>query len=1481
MENHPANEFRNWTVLSLQERARGLGLNYQGLSKEPLIDLLVSASQVTSSQVANGHAPETAALTTKSQWLVWYEEEMAALGSIVTQEYQLEAANMAKQRQAAMEAERGQNITWGESRRNRETLRVTRKEFKPFNEETGDVEGFFQDFEQQCALLDVPTSDWMRVLVGLLEGGAAEAYRTLDAQRNRDYDIVKQTILDYYAVTPDSHRAQFRDLPCTAGGSFRMYAHKMSRACQRWLEAESAFTVDDILQAFLKEQFYTKCPQEIREWVRERKPPTLNGAAALADEALTIKPQWRRLLDNKPQSNPAPRPPPVIYGPQPIRRPMTTMPTNPGAPQFRPRYGGISERKCYGCGQPGHLQSSCPSRNRRELRPFPPPPGHLVHSILPEEEFPPPPPEWTTEPCITETPPGLYGIQSLAKSYPEQRQRHLQDVFIDGYKVTGFRDTGAFLTIADPRVVRPEAIHQGPGIPIALAGGTRKYIQKAAVHLDYGYGERLCWIGVMGGLPADVLLGNDIGELQCHFVGAVTRNQAAQAQRISDFTVEQHPGPPTELVRATSTASTLRDFWDREEFRQEIEGDPTLAAIKLRAETGQEGENGDRITRDKGLYYRYVEARGGVNPEATTRQLIVPQKYRLQLLQLAHDIPLSGHQGRKRTEKRITHNFYWPGVSQSVVRYCRTCDVCQRMRHPGARHKVPLQSLPIIEEPFQRVAVDIIGPLAHPSRTGKRFILTVVDYATRYPEAVALSSITAMKVAEALVTIFTRVGFPSEILSDQGTQFMSDLVQSLWHTCGVRAIRTTPYHPQTNGLCERFNGTLKNMLRAFADTERDWEQYLPHLLFAYREVPQESTGFSPFELLYGRKVRGPLTLLKEYWEGEITDTGVPVIPYVLEFRDRLTRLTTLAKEHLQQAQYRQKTWYDRKARTREFIEGQQVLMINAVPANKLQATWDGPYRVIRKLNDTNYVIAMDPSGRRQKTVHINMLKEYHDRSLPVLAICCPPSDKEGDDSLPDLLHLSRAGGTLNQVPLGLHLSDIQKDDILALLGPRASAFSSAPGRTTLTSHHVETQGQRPIQQAPYRVPEAVRDMIKSELADMKQLGIIRPSQSPWASPVVLVPKKDGTTRFCVDYRRLNDATKSDAYPMPRIDDLLDRLASARFVTTLDLSKGYWQIPLTENARERSAFITPFGLFEFLGMPFGMKNAPATFQRLVDRLLEQCQDFACAYLDDIAIFSTSWEEHLKHLGIVLDHILAAGLTIRPDKCQLGMAEVQYLGHRVGGGTLRPEPAKVEAISNWPTPQTKKQVLAFLGTASYYRKFVSHFSALAKPLNDLTRKNMPRMVKWAPACEEAFTALKTALTTAPVLAAPDYKRRFLVQTDASTYGIGAVLSQIDAAGHEHPVAFISRKLLDREVAYATIEKECLAIVWALKKLQPYLYGRDFTIVTDHNPLTWLNRVSGDNGRLLRWSLSLQPYSFSIQYKRGSQHQNADGLSRQEEP
>ena len=273
--------------------------------------------------------------------------------------------------------------------------------------------------------------------------------------------------------------------------------------------------------------------------------------------------------------------------------------------------------------------------------------------------------------------------------------------------------------------------------------------------------------------------------------------------------------------------------------------------------------------------------------------------------------------------------------------------------------------------------------------------------------------------------------------------------------------------------------------------------------------------------------------------------------------------------------------------------------------------------------------------------------------------------------------------------------------------------------------------------------------------------------------MVLVKKKDGSLRFCIDYRRLNEKADLDAYPMPRIEELIDRLGGAQYLTTIDLVRGYWQVPMADKAKELTAFVTPYGLFQFKVMPFGLNGAPATFQRLMDRVTHGMSEYTAANLDDLAAYSATWKDHLEHVRQVLVRLRESGLTAKHDKCQFGMKHCRYLGYVVGGGEVRPELAKVEEVKKWKRPRTKKEVRMFWGLSGYYRSFIPQYSVIAAVLTDLTRKDRPKLVRWTEECEEAFEKLKEVLCNDPVLKIPDYSREFTVQTDASDREMGAVL------------------------------------------------------------------------------------------------------------
>ena len=423
---------------------------------------------------------------------------------------------------------------------------------------------------------------------------------------------------------------------------------------------------------------------------------------------------------------------------------------------------------------------------------------------------------------------------------------------------------------------------------------------------------------------------------------------------------------------------------------------------------------------------------------------------------------------------------------------------------------------------------------------------------------------------------------------------------------------------------------------------------------------------------------------------------------------------------------------------------------------------------------------------------------------------------------------------------------------------------------------IDTGSSEPIAQKPYRAPLTKRKMIEEEVASMLKMGIIRPSSSPWASPVTLVPKKDGTTRFCIDYRKLNAVTKKDRYPLPRIQDIFDQLEGAKIFSTLDLKSGYWQIPMHENSIEKTAFICHLGLFEFLMMPFGCANCPSKFQRALTKVLSGLIGKICMlYIDDIVIYGKDERSHARNLQLVFDRLRKAGLKLKPSKCHFGATETKLLGYVVGKDGIKPDHEKVCAIRDLPNPKTVTEVQSFLGMTGYYRQCMAGYAKISEPLVALTRKANPFV--WGASEQTAFDDLKLVLMSEHVMAHPRVGVPYKLYTDACNYAVGAILVQTDNNGIERVIQYISHQLKGSQRKWATIEKEAYAVVYALKKLRPYLYGADFTVYTDHKPLTCLFTKEMNNTKIQRWAVLLAEFGATIQYRKGKNNIRADMLSR----
>ena len=991
-------------------------------------------------------------------------------------------------------------------------------------------------------------------------------------------------------------------------------------------------------------------------------------------------------------------------------------------------------------------------------------------------------------------------------------------------------------------------------------------------------------------------------------------------------------------IDASLTSSCLDFDLTHSELASMQHNDPTLSKYFDRVGDPPKIYNGS-----KKISKCYFELRNCVlvrvfscNDEDTV-QIIVPKNLRAKLLSLAHDKPFSAHMGIRRTFYRLTLAFYWPGISGDVTKYCKSCVVCLKSKPKGRTPKAPLQISPVFDRPFHKCAIDLIGPLPI-SSSKNRFVLTLIDYTTRWVEAVPLKETTTSIVCEELLSWFARFGFPSILLSDGGPQFTSEQMEEVLLNLGISHSVSTPYHPQSNGLCERANATIKSMIKKLSmDNPSSWDKLLQCALFAYREVPQETTGFSPFEMVYGSLPRGPLALLRDLWlVPSSAEKSQSAYEYVDVLKKRIKYSCQLANDRTESQMETSKLRYDSKSKKRSFSVGDQVLLSLTDSASKFTSSWKGPYEIVEMVPNSNVNFVVNVNGHN-KTFHVDMLQEFLPRPAELVPETVHRDVIKGKSSTVDSVYASAAvvegasstalfnsfeltpnehirnsfefassasmiheeqdiidpencsGFTkivlpslsqreyINDIHICSDLDATKKSDINDVVNAFSEIFSDVPSKTECIEHKIIVSTDDPVRRKPYPLPFTSEQIVRDEISEMIENDIIEPSDSPYSSPIVLVKKKDGSIRFCIDFRALNAITIGDACPIPDQDEIMVKMCNAKFFTKLDLTKGYWQIGIDQNSKKYTAFRAAGELFHFTRMAFGLKNAPMTFNRMMNRLIGHIEG-TVFFFDDVNIFHNDWNDHISTLKKVFEIFKVNNLRVKPSKTYIGFPEITFLGHIVGKGLLKPLDDNIEKILSLQVPKTKKQVRSIIGLVNFYAKFIMNISDLLYPLFDLTKKGRPERVIWNDHCRRSLERIQELIRSEPTLIIPNIKHHFFVQTDASGTGLGCVLLQ-KVDGTLRPCRFHSRKLLPRETRYAVIEREALAIVWGLQKLSRFILGTEFVLQTDHAPLRCLVQGETQNARLCRWALILQQFSFRVEYIRGYKNTLADYLSRVE--
>ncbi len=1379
----------------------------------------------------------------------------------------------------------------------------------PFVEERDSMDSYIFRFELQADSLKWDDNTKFLALQNLLSGESLKVLHSLPAEQ-RNYDALKSALLQRYLCTEAGYQHKFRNASPQQGETIDTFISRIELLFSRWLDMAKVQlgNFNALKDLILRDQLFQSLNPEIVTFLKERNPKSVSEIRDLSNIFVTAHPTVGLSK-------------PVAFSSKFVASNHSEADLERGrsrqrhAPNFRSNSiaGDRDLRKNFRQRSVSwdRRQSSDRTRSTGEWRRFHEPFRNFSRDRFDSQYFgnsrrrPFRPRGRSTRPYNSYHNKNSYAYFAQPRSevpkYTFDRNFTtidnlvLHEGYVNGEPCSVMRDTGCNVVGVRQHLIKPHQ-YTGRKQTCCVFGGSTVSLDTAKVFIDTPFLTGTVIAFVLPKAVADVIIGNVVNvnddrlfEFSSHkddaddsrherHANVTTRSESRQQNAITSNQNNSNNQNSTEFVDPYVAKQNFQNFntddysevfssIDAKTFRMMQHNDPQI----------QQFRNNNK-TRNKYIVLNDILFRKSKKPN-TPHQILVPKILTNTVLKICHDSPIAGHRGVNSTIRRISSRFTWPGMLHDIRQYVKSCNICQKITN--TLPPIPIQEMDISNKPFDKVAIDIIGPLTM-STAKSRYVLTYIDLMSRWPEAIPLSNISSSEVANALFLIFSRLGLPKEILSDNAQQLVSNSMNEVMTMMGIDRSLSTPYHPQSNGTVERFNGSLKRMLLKLCQDKPDtWDKMIPAVLFAYRELPNETTGYPPFTLVYGRQVRGPADILADIFTGknDISEEYVFVGEYAKNMKEVLQdaheRANTSAKESLKR--HRQNKNLHKYMR--QYYRGDQVLLLLPTNGNNLFMSYQGPFKVISVLDNNNYLIRV---GNKNKRYHANIMKTFVMRTPEVNGSDVIPHSNIAfvDESMieedeAELQHISKSRSEYpKDIILDSGLTFDQKQEIVHVVSEFHEILNDVPGKTDTISHSIRLTSDVPFRIRQYPLPVHAIQEVDNEIDQMLKNGIIRPSNSPYASPMTVVKKKDGKIRLCIDFRKLNALTVVDAEPIPLLEDMLIKMRDAKVFSKMDLSKGYWQIPLEENHKQYTAFQTKKGLMEFNFMPFGLSTAACTFQKAMQIIFSNCQ-FVVTYFDDILIFSQSWHLHMLHIEKVLQILKTHGFTIKPSKTHFGANSIKFLGHIISENEIKPDEENVNKIRQIPVPKNKKDVQRLLGLLNYYRRFIPNFSEIALPITELL-KNKKQKIEWTEECKNSLETLKNSLCTFPILKMPDLTKVFIVHTDASSRAIGAVLLQ----QHDEvifPIQYSSRKLLDREINYAVIEKECLAIVFALKVFDKYLLMKPFHLLSDHKPLSFLKMNKSKNARLTRWALFIQQFNFEFTHIAGAQNILSDLLSR----